>query len=39
MTVGKKSEADTCREYVLPKLQVTGWDQSPYSLPFKGELT
>ena len=29
---GKKSEADTCREYVLPKLQEAGWDTPPHSL-------
>jgi type I restriction enzyme, R subunit len=26
------NEADTCREYVLPKLQQAGWEQSPYSI-------
>lgn len=26
------NEADTCRLYVTPKLQVAGWDTSPHSL-------
>lgn len=26
------TEADTCREYVLPKLQAAGWDKEPHSL-------
>jgi type I restriction enzyme R subunit len=25
------SEADTCRRYVLPKLQAAGWDDEPHS--------
>ena len=25
------TEADTCREYVLPKLQAAGWDSDPHS--------
>ena len=28
----QKTEADTCREYVLPKLQAAGWDTPPHSL-------
>jgi type I restriction enzyme R subunit len=32
MSVQMKTEADTCREYVLPKLQAAGWDKEPYSL-------
>jgi type I restriction enzyme R subunit len=28
----KPSEADTCRKYVLPKLQVAGWDVDPHSI-------
>lgn len=26
------NEADTCRKYVVPKLQAAGWDDSPYSI-------
>jgi type I restriction enzyme R subunit len=26
------NEADTCRQYVLPKLQQAGWDTDPHSL-------
>ena len=26
------NEADTCRTYVVPKLQAVGWDNAPYSL-------
>ena len=25
------TEADTCRKYVLPKLQTAGWDATPHS--------
>ena len=30
--VQNMNEADTCREYVLPKLQQAGWEKSPYSI-------
>ncbi len=30
--VKNMNEADTCREYVLPKLQQAGWEQSPCSI-------
>lgn len=26
------NEADTCRVYVVPKLQASGWDDAPYSI-------
>jgi type I restriction enzyme, R subunit len=26
------NEADTCRKYVVPKLQAAGWDAPPYSI-------
>lgn len=26
------NEADTCRTYVVPKLQAAGWDDDPYSI-------
>lgn len=28
---GSVNEADTCREFVLPKLRAAGWDEKPYS--------
>jgi type I site-specific restriction endonuclease len=26
------SEADTCRKFVVPKLQAAGWDDEPHSI-------
>lgn len=26
------NEADTCRTYVVPKLQASGWDAASYSI-------
>jgi type I restriction enzyme R subunit len=26
------TEADTCRKYVVPKLQAAGWDDDPHSI-------
>jgi len=26
------NEADTCRKYVVPKLQAEGWENDPHSL-------
>ena len=26
------NEADTCRKYVVPKLQAAGWDESPHAI-------
>jgi type I restriction enzyme R subunit len=26
------TEADTCRLYVVPKLQAAGWDSDPHSI-------
>jgi hypothetical protein len=26
------NEADTCRRYVVPKLQAAGWDNEPYRI-------
>ena len=34
-----KNEADTCREYVVPKLQRVGWDQSPHSIAEQHPIT
>jgi type I site-specific restriction endonuclease len=25
------TEADTCREYVVPKLQAAGWENEPHA--------
>lgn len=25
-------EADTCRKFVVPKLQAAGWDDEPHSI-------
>ena len=27
------TEADTCRKFVVPKLQAVGWDNDPHSIP------
>ena len=26
-----RNEADTCRDYVIPRLEQAGWDQPPHS--------
>ena len=26
------NEADTCRKYIVPKLQSAGWDSDPHSI-------
>ena len=26
------NEADTCRKYVVPKLQEAGWDNDPFAI-------
>lgn len=33
------SEADTCRKYVVPKLQVAGWDEDPHSIAEQRSIT
>ncbi|MEZ4870468.1 MAG: DEAD/DEAH box helicase family protein [Caldilineaceae bacterium] len=33
------NEADTCREYVLPKLQQAGWDQTPHAIAEQQAIT
>lgn len=33
------NEADTCREYLFPKLQQAGWDQSPHSFSEQQAIT
>ena len=33
------SEADTCRKYVVPKLQAVGWDNEPYSIAEQRTIT
>ncbi len=33
------SEADTCRKYVVPKLQAVGWDDDPHSIAEQRTIT
>jgi type I restriction enzyme R subunit len=33
------SEADTCRKYVVPKLQAAGWDDEPHSIAEQRSIT
>jgi type I restriction enzyme R subunit len=33
------SEADTCRRFVVPKLQAAGWDSEPYSIAEQRTIT
>jgi hypothetical protein len=33
------TEADTCRAYVVPKLQVAGWEVEPHSLAEQRQFT
>jgi type I restriction enzyme R subunit len=33
------SEADTCRKFVVPKLQAVGWDNEPYSIAEQRTIT
>jgi type I restriction enzyme R subunit len=33
------TEADTCRKYVIPKLQSAGWDNEPYSIAEQRTIT
>lgn len=33
------NEADTCREYVLPRLQAAGWEQTPHSIAEQQAIT
>ncbi|OQY75618.1 MAG: DEAD/DEAH box helicase [Rhodocyclaceae bacterium UTPRO2] len=33
------SEADTCRKYVVPKLQQAGWDDEPHSIAEQRSIT
>ncbi len=37
--INPKNEADTCRAYVLPKLQAAGWDQLPHSITEQQAIT
>jgi hypothetical protein len=32
-------EADTCRKYVVPKLQTAGWDNEPHSIAEQRTIT
>ncbi len=33
------SEADTCRKFVVPKLQAVGWDDDPHSIAEQRTIT
>lgn len=33
------TEADTCRRYIVPKLQAAGWDTDPYSIAEQRTIT
>jgi type I restriction enzyme R subunit len=33
------TEADTCRKYVVPKLQIAGWDNEPHSIAEQRTIT
>lgn len=33
------TEADTCRKFVVPKLQAAGWDSEPYSIAEQRTIT
>src|ERR1051326_157516 len=32
LLLSKMNEADTCRTYVVPKLQSAGWENAPFSI-------
>jgi len=36
---GRPTEADTCRQYVVPKLQSAGWDTDPHSIAEQRQFT
>jgi len=33
------NEADTCRKFVVPKLQAAGWDNDPHSIAEQRTIT
>jgi type I restriction enzyme, R subunit len=33
------TEADTCRKFVVPKLQTSGWDNEPHSIAEQRSIT
>jgi type I restriction enzyme R subunit len=33
------TEADTCRKFVVPKLQAAGWDSEPHSIAEQRSIT
>src|SRR5260370_30295786 len=33
------TEADTCRKFVVPRLQAAGWDNEPYSIAEQRTIT
>ena len=37
--MARYSEADTCRKFVVPKLQAAGWDDDPHSIAEQRTIT
>jgi len=37
--MSQATEADTCRKFVVPKLQAAGWDNEPYSIAEQRSIT
>lgn len=37
--MGMANEADTCRKFVVPKLQLAGWDNEPHSIAEQRTIT
>src|ERR1035438_9122238 len=37
--ISNPTEADTCRQYVVPKLQAAGWDTEPHSIAEQRQFT
>jgi type I restriction enzyme, R subunit len=37
--ISNPTEADTCRQYVVPKLQAAGWDTEPHSIAVRRQFT
>jgi type I restriction enzyme R subunit len=33
------NEADTCRKFIVPRLQATGWDNEPHSIAEQRTIT
>lgn len=39
LAVPMPTEADTCRKFVVPKLQAAGWDNEPHSIAEQRTIT